>query len=108
MKTASAQKKVTAKKPSLTSRAQKAPSIRANELSVLLEEIKNYISELTQAHEQLNRSMEGIINKVNAIEEKLHPVDTVAAQFKELEDEVHQIIHGHSERIAALEQRLAA
>ncbi len=108
MKTASTQKRATAKKPAFSSQAQKAPSIRTNELGTLLEEIKNYISELRQAHEQLNRSLEGILNKVNRLEGKLRQVDTLAPKITELEDEVHQIIYGHSERIAALEQRLAA
>lgn len=108
MKTASTQKRATGKKSTFASRAQKAPSIRTNGLGRLLEEIKNYISELTQAHEQLNRSLETILNKVNHLEGKLHQADTMAAQIMTLEDEVHQTIYGHSKRIAALEQRLAA
>lgn len=108
MKTASTQKRAISKKSSFASRAQKAPSIRTNELGRLLEEIKNYISELTQAHEQLNLSLERMLNKINHLEGKRHQVDTIAAKVTELEDEVHQTLYGLSERIAALEQRLAA
>jgi chromosome segregation ATPase len=107
MKTTSAPKR-TSRKSSFTPPVKKMPSIRTNELSALLEEIKNYISSLTEAHEQLNQSLDEILSKVNRLEVKLHQVDTIGAKIAELEDEVHQTIHGHSERIAALEHRIAA
>lgn len=105
---ASTQKKATAKQSTVAPRPQAAPSIRTNELGALLEEIKNYISELTRAHEQLNQSLEDILSKVNRLEGKLPQIDAIASKISELEDEVHQTIHGHSERLEALEQRLAA
>jgi chromosome segregation ATPase len=108
MRTTSTQKRATAKKSPLAARAEEGPFIRANELGALLEEIKNYISELTRAHEQLNHSLEGILIKVNRLEGKLHQVGTIASKISELEEEVHQTIYGHSERLTALEQRLAA
>ena len=108
MRTTSTRKRAPAKKTTPIARAKEAPSIRTDELGALLEEIKNYISELTRAHEQLNQSLEGILGKVNHLEGKLHQVDTIASKISELEDEVHQTIYGHSERLEALEQRLAA
>lgn len=107
MKKTTTQKRSTAKRGDLTSRKQTEPSIRTNELGTLLEEIKNYISSLTEAHEQLHASLEGIFNKVNHLEKKLHTVDLIASKVTELEEEVHETIYGHSERIAALEQRIA-
>lgn len=108
MKMTSAQKRAITKKSTFASQSQEGPSIRTNELGGLLKEIKNYISELTAAHEQLNRSLEEILNKVNHLEGKRHQVDTLATKVIEMEDEAHQTIDGLSERIAALEQRLAA
>ncbi len=108
MKMTSAQKRAITKKSTFASQAQEGPSIRTNELGGLLKEIKDYISELTAAHEQLNRSLEGILNKVNRLEGKRHQVDTLATKVIEMEDEAHQTMDGLSERIAALEQRLAA
>src|SRR3569832_72364 len=108
MRTTSTQKNAPAKKTVLAAGPKEAPSIRTHELGTLLEEIKNYISELTRAHEQLNQSLEGILSKVNHLEGKLHQVDTIASKISELEDDVHQTIYGHSVRLEALERRLAA
>ena len=63
MKTTSAQKRTTTRRVHSTKQSKMPPSIQTNELGVLLEEIKNYICSLTQAHEQLNQSLKPVTER---------------------------------------------